>query len=134
MNPNAIYKTATSRSFGETRKRVEEKAGLEGFRVLYVHDLQAALKEKGFAVEPTVIIEVCNAALASEAFQLDPLSALVMPCKVVVQEQEGKVTLSTLLPEALVEGDPLKTLARKVGVKLMSLMDTACSVPSCCGF
>ena len=132
MNPNTVYKTSTSRSFEETRKRVEEKAGLEGFRILHIHDVQATLKEKGFATEPTVIIEVCNAGLASEALKLDPLSALIMPCKVVIQEKEGQVTLSTLLPEGLVEGEPLKSLAQKVGVKLVSLIDTAASAPFCC--
>lgn len=132
MDPNAVYKTSTSRTFEETRKRVEEKAGLEGFRVLHVHDVQATLKEKGFAADPTVILEVCNAGLASEALGLDPLSALMMPCKVVVQEKAGEVTLSTLLPESLVEGEPLKALARKVGVKLVSLVDAAAAVPSCC--
>ncbi len=132
MDPNTIYKTSTSRAFDEIRKRVEEKAGLEGFRVLHIHDVQTTLMEKGFSAEPTVIIEVCNAGLASEALKLDPLSALMMPCKVVIQEKEGQVTLSTLLPEGLVEGELLRSLARKVGVKLVSLMDSAASVPSCC--
>jgi uncharacterized protein (DUF302 family) len=129
---DAIYSTATSRTFGEARRRVEEKAHLDGFRVLQVHDLQKTLKEKGFSVEPTVIVEVCNAALASEFLGLDPSAALLMPCKVVVEERAGNVTLSTLLPESMVEGDRLKTIARQLGVKLMSLVDTAASSPSCC--
>lgn len=132
MDPKFVYQTTTSRSFEETRKRLEEKAGLEGFRVLHVHDVRATLKEKGFEIDPTVIVEVCNSGLASEALGLDPLAALMMPCKVVVQEKAGEVTLSTFLPEAFVEGEPLKALANKVGVKLVSLVDNAASVPSCC--
>ena len=130
MEKNGTYSTETGRSFAETRKRVEEKAALEGFRVLHIHDVQATLREKGFEAEPTLVIEVCNAALASEALKLDPKAALSMPCKVVVQEIGGKVTLSTLLPEALVEGEALRAMARQVGVKLISLVDTAArSVP-----
>lgn len=132
MERNGSYSTETSRGFGEVKKRVEEKAGLEGFRVLHIHDVQATLREKGFETDPTVVIEVCNAGLAAEALGLDPAAALLMPCKVVVQEKEGRVTLSTLLPEAFVEGEALKILARKVGAKLMSLIDTAASTPSCC--
>jgi len=132
MSPKNSYQTSTSRSFDETRQRVEEKAGLEGFRVLHVHDVRATLREKGFEIEPTVIVEVCNAAMASEALKLDPQSALMMPCKVVVEERKGQVILSTFLPEDLVEGEDLKALARKVGVKLVSLVDTSASVPSCC--
>jgi len=127
-----IYQTQTLRSFSEVRKRVEEKAGLEGFRVLHVHDVQATLKEKGFEIEPTLILEICNAKMASEALALDSSAALMMPCKVVVQEKAGEVTISTSLPEALVEGEALKTLAHQVGVKLISLVDTVASSPSCC--
>jgi uncharacterized protein (DUF302 family) len=132
MNTNMAYQTTTSRSFEDARKRVEEKAGVEGFRVLHVHDVQATLKEKGFEIEPTVIVEVCNASLASEAIALDPQSVLMMPCKVVVQEKAGEVILSTFLPEVLVEGNSLKALARRVGIKLVALVDSAASVPSCC--
>ena len=132
MEPKAYYETETLRPFGEARKRVEEKAGLEGFRVLHVHDVQATLGEKGFKVEPTVVVEVCNAGLASQALQKDARAALLMPCKVVVTERSGRVVLSTLLPEAQVEGEELKALAGQVGAKLVSLVDTAASSPSCC--
>ena len=132
MGPNGVYSVETGRTFWEACKRVQEKAGLEGFRVLHLFDVQAALKEKGLESGPTVIVEVCNAALASEALRSDPKAALLLPCKVVVQEIGKKVVLSTLLPESLVEGGDLKALAQKVGVKLMSLIDTAASVPSCC--
>lgn len=132
MESNARYSVETLRSFAEALKRVEEKAYLEGFRVLHVHDIQAALKEKGFSIEPTAVVEVCNAGLAAETLQLDPDAALLLPCKVVVQEKWGRVTVSTLLPEALVEKPELKAIAQRVGAKLMSLVDTAASVPCCC--
>ena len=132
MNPESVYQTTTVRSFDETRKRLEEKAGLEGFRVLKVHDLKAALAEKGFPIEPASVVEVCNAGLASEALKLDPLAALLMPCRVVVQERNGEVFLSAILPESMVEGEALKSLARQAGTKLVSLIDTAASLPSCC--
>jgi len=132
MNQNFIYKTSTSRTFDETLKRVQENAGLEGFRPLYVHDVRATLKEKGFDLEPTSIVEVCNAGLAFEALKLDPQAALAMPCKVVVEERAGEVTLYTLLPEGMVQGEALKALAQKVGFKLISLLDKAASTPSCC--
>lgn len=132
MDQNSFYATTTTRSFSETCKRVQDKAGWEGFKVLQVHDMKTALKEKGFEIEPLVIVEVCNAGMASEALGLDPQTALLMPCKVVVQEKEGLVTISTFLPEGLVEGKVLRETARKIGVKLISLVDSAASTPSCC--
>lgn len=132
MESNGRYSVETLRPFGEARKRVEEKAPLEGFRVLHVHDVQATLRDKGFEIGPTAIVEVCNAGLASEALWLDPNAALLLPCKVVVQENGGRVTVSTFLPEVLVESPEMKSLAEKVGVKLISLVDTAATVHSCC--
>jgi uncharacterized protein (DUF302 family) len=132
MEKGTIHSTSTGWTFEEARKRVEEKAGQEGFRVLHVHDVQATLKEKGFTIDPTVIVEVCNAGLASQALGLDPRAALMMPCKVTIQEKGGEVVLSTLLPEAMVQGESLTALARQVGTKLVALVDSAARTPSNC--
>jgi uncharacterized protein (DUF302 family) len=133
MEKNGSYKVETSRSFEEACRRVEEKAPLEGFRVLKAHDMKANLGEKGYGIEPTLILEVCNAGLAHEALSLDPETVLLMPCSVVVRERAGKVTLAAFLPEALVEDPALRAVAHRVGERLLSLVDTAASSPSCCG-
>jgi uncharacterized protein (DUF302 family) len=132
MNPKNGYFLPSALGFGEALRRVEEGAAAEGFRVLKVHDVQAMLREKGFQADPTVIVEVCHAALASQALALDPEAALMMPCKVVLQEKGGKVTVSTLLPEAAVKGKAMEALVEKAEVKLKSLVDSAAgrSVPA----
>jgi len=48
----------TSKSVDEAVTTIEAKAQEKGFRVLYVHDVQATLSAKGFDIESMKIIEV----------------------------------------------------------------------------
>ncbi len=132
MRVSEIYSTSTTRSFEEVCERVKSKAGLDGFKVLQVHDMQTSLRKMGFEIERTVIVEVCNPALASEALSLETHTALLMPCRVVVQEEKGLVILSTHMPENLLGNIVLKETAHKIWERLLSLIDTAASTPSCC--
>ena len=123
MNQDFIYMRETQRSFQEAKDRVEEMAVQENFRVLHVHDVQATLGEKGFSIEPTVILEVCSALLAFKVLGLDKRAALLIPCRIVVEERGGEVTVATLLPQPL-EGNPtMETLAKQMGDKLKHIVD-----------
>jgi uncharacterized protein (DUF302 family) len=129
VDPKGLYILPSSLGLGEARRRVEEGAVAEGFRVLQVHDVQAILRERGFSADPTIIVEVCSASLASESLALDPRTALMMPCKVVIQEKVGEVLLSTLLPETAVGGKAVKALAARVGAKLKRVVESAAGLP-----
>ncbi len=58
------YTVTTEKPFDEAIAAVEQETKKAGFKVLYVHDVSATLKEKGFEIEPFKIIEVCNAKSA----------------------------------------------------------------------
>ena len=58
------YTVTTTKDFDTAADAVVKEIGNAGMRVLYIHDVQAALAEKGFTREPFKIIEFCNAKYA----------------------------------------------------------------------
>ena len=45
------YTVTTEKSFDEAVAAVEQETKKAGFRVLYIHDVAATLKEKGFEID-----------------------------------------------------------------------------------
>ncbi|MDP2685419.1 MAG: DUF302 domain-containing protein [bacterium] len=62
------YTATTTKDFDSTVKVIEEAIAKAGMRVLYIHDVQKTLAEKGFKREPFKIVEFCNAKYANEFF------------------------------------------------------------------
>ena len=78
------YTLTTNKTFDEAVESVQEEIGKSGMRVLYVHDVQKTLGEKGFEREPFKIIEFCNAKFANEFLNKDIKLGLCLPCKINV--------------------------------------------------
>ena len=95
------YTVLTDKSFTQAVEDVQTALTERGFRVQFVHDVQATLAERGFEREPLTIIETCNAKHAHAVLAADPKIALMLPCPVVVYEQEGERFISTLRPSAI---------------------------------
>jgi uncharacterized protein (DUF302 family) len=100
------YTVETTKPFDESVAAVEKSLAEHGFRVQFVHDVQATLAEKGFARDPLTIIETCNAKYAHAVLAADPKIALMLPCPVVVYEQAGRRYISTLKPSVIGEFYP----------------------------
>ena len=121
-----IYSVTTTKSFEETVKSVEEQTQANGFRVLYIHDVQETLAEKNFNIEPLKILEVCNAKFASNALDIDLVVSLLMPCKINVYSAEGKIVISTIRPTSLVSifnKQELRNFAEEVEEILIAIID-----------
>ncbi len=84
------YTTTTKKSFDEAVQAVQEEIAQAGMRVLYVHDVQQTLAEKGFEREPFKIVEFCSAQYANEFLNLDVAIGLCMPCNINVYAQNGR--------------------------------------------
>ena len=86
------YTVETAKSVDEAVKVIEAKAQEKGFRVLYIHDVQATLAAKGFHIEPMKIIEVCNAGYASQVLAKDKKISLMLPCPISVFARQARPT------------------------------------------
>lgn len=102
------YTKTTTKPFDEVVKAVEDAAMARSFRTLHIHNVQATLAEKGFEIPPYSIVEVCNAGFAHRAISAHAPIGMMLPCRIVVFENEGVNTvmlmkpsiMSDILPEA----------------------------------
>ncbi|MDH3585894.1 MAG: DUF302 domain-containing protein [Gammaproteobacteria bacterium] len=109
--------------FDEALDTVTEELGKEGFGVLTEIDVQATLKKKlGEDMRPYRILGACNPPLAHQAITAVPEIGLLLPCNVLVREDdEGKVHVSFMDPGSvlgLVDNPDVEPLAAQVREKL----------------
>ena len=122
------FSTTVSGSINEVRSRVEAALQAEGFGVLTEIDVAATLKKKiDVDRKPYLILGACNPALANQALNADPDIGLLLPCNVVVREEDnGSVTVAFMDPAAvlsLVEKEGVATLAAEVRARLERVRD-----------
>lgn len=110
-------------SFEEVIIRVTEALKEQGFGILTEIDVKATLKAK-LDVDrlPYTILGAGNPQLAQLALEVDPDIGLLLPCNVVVrQEDNGSVTVVFMEPAAilgLVEKSGIEALSALVRDKL----------------
>ncbi len=121
----------TKYGFGKTVKlgfdtaveRVTQELQKEGFGVLTDIDVAATLKKKlNQEMPPYRILGACNPPLAHRALAAEPSIGLLLPCNVVVRQNEtGAVLVEIMDPNAvldLVDKPAIAELAREVRQKL----------------
>jgi uncharacterized protein (DUF302 family) len=109
--------------FDEAVETVIEELGKEGFGVLTEIDVQATLKKKlDKDMPPYRILGACNPPLAHQAVTAVPEIGLLLPCNVLVREdEEGTVHVSFMDPVSvlgLVDNPDVEPLAEQVKEKL----------------
>ena len=92
-------------SYEAARQRIEAALKEEGFGVLTEIDVKALLKAKLNMDFPNyVILGACNPTLAHQALSADPGIGLLLPCNVVVtQDDDGSAVVSILDPESMLK-------------------------------
>lgn len=98
---NFDYTVTTTKSFDEAVRAVKKETENAGFKVLYVHDVYATLKEKNLNIEPFKIIEICNSKSAYTVLQAEITIGLCLPCKINVYQKDGLTYISGMRPIVL---------------------------------
>jgi uncharacterized protein (DUF302 family) len=122
------YKREIDASYEQAKLRAEEELKKEGFGILTEIDVKATLKEKlDVDFDKYVILGACNPPFAYQALQAERDIGLLLPCNVIVYEQEGKTYVSAIVPTvamAMVENESLGSVAVDVEQKLKKVIDS----------
>ena len=116
-------------SFDDAVANVTEALKGEGFGVLTEIDVQKTLKAKiGVEKRPYKILGACNPVLANQAIDAEPDIGLLLPCNVIVREDEsGDIVVGFMDPQSvlgLVQREELAELGNAVRQKLMNVRDS----------
>ena len=121
--------TPTELAFSDAVARVREELAREGFGVLCEIDVQATLKLKlGVDREPYLILGACNPPLAHRALEAEPELGVLLPCNVVVYQQQGQTHIAAVDAEqmlAIVGNGELADTAGEVRRRLSAVVDRA---------
>jgi uncharacterized protein (DUF302 family) len=117
------FSTKTSKSYDDAIAAVTEALQEQGFGVLTEINVSAVLKKKlGIDKKPYVILGACNPVLANQAMEAEPDIGLLLPCNVVVREEEdGTTTVAFMDPSSvlsLVDNPDVGELAAEVRKRL----------------
>jgi uncharacterized protein (DUF302 family) len=109
--------------FDEAINKVSEELEVEGFGVLSDIDVAGKMKAKlDKDMPPYRILGACNPALAYQAVSAEPEIGLLLPCNVLVREDDdGGVHVSFMDPQAvlsLVDNPDVEPLAGEVKARL----------------
>lgn len=117
------FSTQLTGTLPDIEQKVTEALKDEGFGILTEIDVQATLKKKlGIEKRPYKILGACNPPLANQALDADPDIGLLLPCNLVIREEEdGSITVAFMDPEAvltLVDIKGVTELAKEVRSRL----------------
>lgn len=107
------YTITTEKTFDVAVQNVQNEIAKAGMRVLYIHDVQKTLAEKGFERAPFVIVEFCNAKFAHEFLNIDITIGLCLPCKINVYIEGEHTFISGMRPVILSHLFPHANLGEK---------------------
>jgi uncharacterized protein (DUF302 family) len=120
-------RTLSTVAFDDAVAAVRGALAEQGFGVLTEIDVRATMKAKLDAEVPAqVILGACRPAAAYAALQAEPSIGLLLPCNVVIREDDGGTIVEAVDPGALVrwtDNAALGPVATDVGERLQAALD-----------
>jgi uncharacterized protein (DUF302 family) len=128
MDTKYGFSRTSERSFDDAVAHVIEALQHEGFGILSDIDVAATLKKKiGADMPPYRILGACNPPLAQRAIAAEPSIGLLLPCNVVVRQDESAVVhvevMNTEAVLQLVDRPEIAMLAKEVRERLDRVLD-----------
>jgi len=124
-------RTLNNVSFEEAKERITAALKEEGFGVLTEIDVRKTLREKlDKDFRKYAILGACNPPIAFEALSADPGVGLLLPCNIVVTEDDsGNAVISVADPQAMVrimeDPTPLVPMMAEARNRLQRALETA---------
>ncbi len=122
------YKKQCDGTFEDILEKTREELQKEGFGVLTEIDVKVTLKKKlDVEYDDYIILGACNPPFAHQALQAEKDIGLLLPCNVIVYEQEGQTFVSAILPTvamSMVDNENLRHIAEQVEEKLKKIIDS----------
>ncbi len=122
-----ITREVGDEEFVKVRDRTEEKLSDHGFGVLSEIDVQEKLEKKlDVDFQEYTILGACSPSHAYEALNEETELGLLLPCNVIIYREEGKVYVSAVDPEKLLdvaENEELEPIANEIKGKLVEAVE-----------
>lgn len=121
--------TITPLSMVEAETAIRASLAAEGFGVLTEIDVAETLATKiGVQREPLKILGACNPEFANRALEMDISVSLLLPCNVVLADDDKGTRVSAIDPRALMDAPGFNQLADDAAARLTRAIETLPSV------
>lgn len=121
------FRTQLDLSYEQAVKKVTAALKDEGFGVLTEIDVKATLKKKlGADFRKYVILGACNPPLARQALETELEIGLLLPCNVIVFEDDEGSVVSIVDPISMlgiVESSDLESVAKEARARLQRVIE-----------
>ena len=118
----------SSHDFKDTLDQLKNSFMSVGFGTLCSISLNERFEAKGLHYDEKItILEVCNPFEALSALTIDPDIAYFLPCKVLIKEVKGEVSVTMIKPTSfitLLDHDQLSEFAIKIEKALLQAIES----------
>lgn len=120
------FSKTVSGSFDEVIEKVTAALQEQGFGVLTEINVKAVMKKKLDLDRPAyTILGACNPNFANQALNADPDIGLLLPCNVVVREEDdGTITVAFMDPAAVLGLVDMEGVT-ELGMQVRGLLEKA---------